>query len=65
MGDEFGRGAEVVGMGWGGQSALTTQLRAFHLTLTLQAESSFVCSEAHEIFFFWGGSQLMKKNPKL
>ena len=65
MGDEFGRGVEVAGVGWGGQSALTTQLRAFHLTLKLQAESSFVCFEAHEIFFWGGRSQLMKKNPKL
>ena len=50
--------------GGGGQSALTTRLRAFHFTLKSQAESSFVCFEVHEIFC-GGGSQLKKKNPKL
>ena len=40
--------------GGGGQSALTTRLRAFHFTLKSQAESSFVCFEVHDIFFGGG-----------
>ena len=49
--------------GRGGQSALTTRLRAFHFTLKSQAESSFVCFEVHEIF--WGGFSIEEKNPKI
>lgn len=59
---EMSLGEVEVG-GWGGQSVLSTQLRAFHFTSKLQAESSFVCFEVHEIFF--GGSQLKKKKSKI